>query len=835
MTPSFVQARLDRWSRQRLAHDPLLVQRFSMLYEYLATLPRASRRWLSRRLARKLAMTLTAAALLLALSSVPVFADSITVAAGARGFNSGDGCSLVEAIVNANDNAMTYPECAAGDGASDTIYLPPAEVMTYAAYYGSNTYGSGTALVDITSTIIIEGNSSTIERDTSITDDFRLVYVAPYGNLTLNQATITGGSAEVGGGILVTSAPIGGGDYQDGTLTLNYSTVTGNYADDYAGGIANIGGMVTLNDSTVSYNRSDEYDGGIHNGGIVPEASQDPPVNGGTLTLNRSTVSHNYAYYYAGGIHNEHGTTTLNDSTVEYNSTSDCGCFGGPTGGGGIFSNPEAILNLNSTIVRENEALAGAGIVVGGQTTIRLSTISGNDAFIGGGILSLVQYFPDEFTTIEKSTITGNYAVFGGGLVNGFGTALVYQSAISGNTAIIAGGGVLSGYTAITLRAGSPDQKSPRRANRSDQKSAELSDRVAEAFPKLKSVPTPADLISGLRGAMRQHHKPGSPSANLQPENDGTPIITALINSTVSGNQADGGGGITNGSGEFYLVNSTVSDNYAYSFGGGIINYYAGTLQLSRSLISGNRSDDINEIANCPCDNTPGTVIADDYNLFGHDGETNEQAIYGFTPGVTDFNATSNGDGVSTPVPTPLTDILAPLGFNGGPTQTHALVADSPAIDKAPNADCEPPSPTNGVDQRNFLRNVDGDSNPTANDCDIGAYEYNSSTAVNVTGPTGKAGQQGNVVLKWRTTSEAQIAGFNVYRKLASKEEAGTGAWKKINKNLIQPKHPGASLGDKYRYKDSRAKKGKTYRYKIQVIYTDSRREWTKTVNVKTP
>ena len=45
-------------------------------------------------------------------------------------------CSLIEAIVNANNDAATFPDCAAGSGA-DTIVLPANANMTLSAAYAN--------------------------------------------------------------------------------------------------------------------------------------------------------------------------------------------------------------------------------------------------------------------------------------------------------------------------------------------------------------------------------------------------------------------------------------------------------------------------------------------------------------------------------------------------------------------------------------------------------------------------------------------------------------------------------------------------------------------------
>ena len=66
---------------------------------------------------------------------------------------------------------------------------------------------------------------------------------------------------------------------------------------------------------------------------------------------------------------------------------------------------------------------------------------------------------------------------------------------------------------------------------------------------------------------------------------------------------------------------------------------------------------------------------------------------------------------------------LGPLGNWGGPTQTHPLLYDSPAIDSGANTDCP------AVDQRGETRPIDGNGVGGAT-CDIGAFESESSYSV---------------------------------------------------------------------------------------------------------
>src|SRR5690242_9080086 len=128
--------------------------RFVTCYAELKARPRSARRALQRQLARsselatilpgyfhqsgrrlqhKMAWSLAGAALLLALGQGIATAATITVTTNDPNVVSDGQCSLVEAIVNANNDAATYPDCAAGSGA-DTIVLPAnANVILSAA------------------------------------------------------------------------------------------------------------------------------------------------------------------------------------------------------------------------------------------------------------------------------------------------------------------------------------------------------------------------------------------------------------------------------------------------------------------------------------------------------------------------------------------------------------------------------------------------------------------------------------------------------------------------------------------------------------------------------
>ncbi|MDU9047970.1 MAG: choice-of-anchor Q domain-containing protein [Candidatus Electrothrix sp. Rat3] len=312
-------------------------------------------------------------------------------------------------------------------------------------------------------------------------------------------------------------------------------------------------------------------------------------------------------------------------------------------------------LTLNDTIVTHGYTMLGGGIYNDGSIALTNSMVSDNIATShGGGIYGYGNI------TLTNSTISGNIATFSsGGIDSIFGSVTLISSTVSDNTAAEAGG-ISKQEGSVTLL------------------NSTVSNNTAEAIGGIKNV-------------------------------DGNIILT---NSTVSGNTATVHvGGIYNfqssSDATVTLINSTVTNNTAEQNVGGIYNY-DGTVTLTSSLISGNTAGgEVNEV----CNENDGTINADSHNVFGHDNETDAEAFYSFTPKDNDINATSDGTNTS------LASILdTTLANNGGPTQTHALVAGSPAIDLDPS--CNGGLITD--DQR-------GEARPSGAGCDAGSFEFDST------------------------------------------------------------------------------------------------------------
>jgi predicted outer membrane repeat protein len=233
-----------------------------------------------------------------------------------------------------------------------------------------------------------------------------------------------------------------------------------------------------------------------------------------------------------------------------------------------------------------------------------------------------------------------------------------------------------------------------------------------------------------------------------------------LINSTVSGNSASGqngqGGGIVN-AGTLSLTNSTVSGNSASTDGGGIL--FQGLIDndnnqrssahadLTFCTIYGNRAPvgaDIavedarlslgkltplkqfsqvkisnSIVAGDPAHPGPdivGMLTSYGYNLF------RDNSGAAFDPATSKLHGFDKTLSVND-LPKLFADPVE-LRNNGGPTETHKLGPDSPAIDQVPLKYCQVKEIFN--EQSRMYTDQRGMKRPDGNEqfCDIGAYEY---------------------------------------------------------------------------------------------------------------
>jgi hypothetical protein len=371
---------------------------------------------------------------------------------------------------------------------------------------------------------------------------------------------------------------------------------------------------------------------------------------------------------------------------LELTRTTVTGCHAGDGSnarslGGGVYVGGN--LNLQSSTISASNATAsgpayGGGVYVVASAVLVHSTIAGNTATSESGEASGGGLFAKENVTAYDGRVLGNLATstdaaaYGGGLWAG-GSVTAKLSTISGNTAhsenagsygggihgVAFGGGsqialatsTLSGNTASTGCA-----------------SCYIMGGGASAFGQIRasystirdnqvlSIPGSAVVARGGGLATRIYGETG---------------LVFLANSTVSGNSAIGGdnggsgygGGLAATYSPFLVFNSTIVFNESSHFGGGAVGSIAGSYvpSLSSSIVASNQAPDGADLA-------PG-AFSTPFEIIG----SNNLVI---TPSA---DITLPGDTIN------VDPQLLPLAYNGGLTATHALAADSPAIDAGTN------------------------------------------------------------------------------------------------------------------------------------------------------
>lgn len=196
---------------------------------------------------------------------------------------------------------------------------------------------NGTSAAD--SIINANGNGNTVTIATGIA-------------VRLSNLTITGGNADLGGGIFTTEGNIeitdsiitnnkattaGGGIYsRAGTIKLVNSTISNNQPAGEGGGIFTRAGTVSIQNSTISGHVVNGQGGGVRSAA-------------GTVHMTNTTVSGNTANL-GGGIESEAGTVTLGNVTVADNSS-------------GVVST-QATIKVGNSILASNNNVPCAGTLI---------------------------------------------------------------------------------------------------------------------------------------------------------------------------------------------------------------------------------------------------------------------------------------------------------------------------------------------------------------------------------------------------------------------------------------------------------------------------------------
>jgi hypothetical protein len=393
--------------------------------------------------------------------------------------------------------------------------------------------------------------------------------------------------------------------------------------------------------------------------------------NQGTLTVSGVILQGNSASTFGGGILNETGASlTVNNSTFSGDNAAQ---------GGALYNN--GTLVISGSILSNNTSNQGGAVQNSGTLTVQSSTLAGNSST---GTAGAIGNAATGNVTIVGSTFsndTAGGASAKGGAISSAGALSITQSNFTSNSAGNSGGAVYYSFV------GSP-----------------LS--ITDTTFTTNTAPAGGALFAAAAASLTGGTFTGN-SATVSGGAIESVLALTATNTTIAANNGASGGGVYS-QGTLTFVNTTIAYNQASTLGGGL-DINSGNATLYNTLVAQNTTGALgtpSDVAGTLNTSSANNLITDKANAGGLSSAVNGNLI-----GV-------------------LAGIAPGLVNNGGPTQTIALVANSPAIDGGSSSIAGVTVPT--IDQRGAVR---GSAGPNAGlnaglRPDIGAYEASSSYLV---------------------------------------------------------------------------------------------------------
>ena len=583
------------------------------------------------------------------------------------------------AINNNRDGALTVTDSIVSSNSAVTVGLD--EALAGAGAISNNAELDASGTIEVTRSRVFANRAGGGRSGATISNDGT-------GTISVDQTTFSDNIATGDGGAIFNGA---------GEVTVSGSTFAENAARD-GGAVYNdgrSGGVVTVSDSSFSLNTASARGGAIASSGT------------GFLTVRDGSFDRNGAGDWGGAVVNDDkGSATILNSSFRENSGLN---------GGGFANEGTGPVSVRESTFTENSASAGALLDGGegggihsssvGEVVLSGGAFTGNTARSGGGLSN------DGGGTLEisRTRFSANRAdEQGGGLLIQSGAVRIVDVDVTGNTAdsVLEGGGGISyqGDKVVGDGESAAIQDSRIRDNISHGDGGGIDSRGDGPL----AITTTAITGNAAATGGGIHHVGDAP--------------LEVTRTTLSGNVADSGGAVfSDGDGEAAVENSTVSGNRAIRFGGGLL--VSSRVTLRNSTVADNSGASGGGI-----NNGGGDLVGDGSVFLANTIVANNP-----TGGNCLGSMTSLGGNVENADSCRFRELsdqpgtaprLGPLAENGGPTQTHALLAGSPAQEQAVCTELDPCPP---IDQRGVAR-------PQFDDFDAGAYESETT-------PGGSGGQ----------------------------------------------------------------------------------------------
>jgi methionine-rich copper-binding protein CopC len=227
----------------------------------------------------------------------------------------------------------------------------------------------------------------------------------------------------------------------------------------------------------------------------------------------------------------------------------------------------------------------------------------------------------------------------------------------------------------------------------------------------------------------------GNTAANLGGGVSNAGTALTIKDSTISDNDAINGGGISNSAGTLTATNSTISGNRARNDGGGLRNAVA-TATLTNVTVTDNRADSDSSVGGVGGGVGGGirrisgtvtlrnTIVAENFN--DQNPANTPDDISGTVTGSFNLISAGGSGGLVNGVSGNQVGVdpkLRKLEDNGGPTKTHALKPNSPALDAGDNTLATNAGLTDDQRGPGFNRFADSTDADAIATVDTGAYE----------------------------------------------------------------------------------------------------------------